>query len=295
MTAPARGSPAVGDVLVIHDGTPSARDALWRAGLLAGERRMPLRVLHVAARRGTAPSADALQASCEELAQRFRVPVQAQASQGELLQDLRDASREASVLVIGSRRSNALREWISGTQAERLIRLCRVPTLVVKRPAAMARDAAAPDAVGPGSYGRVLVPVDMSPEAGGVIRTAIRYARDRRIEVFHALARKGRRPEGMEGPSQPRETAMQRAQALLRQLVAASDAGTAGAAATVGFGEPAASVLARERAIGAELIVIGKRQRGLLADFFLGGVTQDVLAASQADVLVIPAAAAPAA
>ncbi len=56
MTAPVRETPA-GDVRVIRDGTRSARDALGRAGLLAGERRMPLRVLHVAGRSGAAPSA----------------------------------------------------------------------------------------------------------------------------------------------------------------------------------------------------------------------------------------------
>lgn len=295
MTA-AAADPGAGEVLVISDGTPSARDALWRAGLLASERRVPLRVLHVARKREPVPGAEALRAACEDLAGRFRVPVQAQVSEGELLQELRDAAHHAGVLVIGSARSNALREWISGTQAERLIRLCRVPTLVVKRTAAMARDAAAPGALAPGRYGRVLVPVDMSPEAGGVIRTAVRYSRDPRIEVFHALAAgKGRRSDRVQGPQQPRETAMQRAQSLLRQLVASSQVDPARAAATVGFGEPAASVLARERAIGAELIVIGKRQRGLLADFFLGGVTQNVLAGSQADVLVIPAGVAQAA
>jgi nucleotide-binding universal stress UspA family protein len=48
-------------------------------------------------------------------------------------------------------------------------------------------------------------------------------------------------------------------------------------------------VLARERALRAELLVLGKRRRGLLADFFLGGVTQRVLAAAKADVLVLPA------
>lgn len=39
----------------------------------------------------------------------------------------------------------------------------------------------------------------------------------------------------------------------------------------------------------AELVVIGKRRRGLLADFFLGSVTQRLLAGSRADVLVLPA------
>jgi nucleotide-binding universal stress UspA family protein len=60
---------------------------------------------------------------------------------------------------------------------------------------------------------------------------------------------------------------------------------------SVEFGAAANLVLARAQAAGSDLVVIGKRRRGLLADYFLGGVTQRVLALSQADVLVLPARA----
>jgi hypothetical protein len=56
----------------------------------------------------------------------------------------------------------------------------------------------------------------------------------------------------------------------------------------VEFGEAAAVIPARAHASQSELIVIGKRRRGLLADYFLGGVTQRVLAKASADVLVPP-------
>ncbi|WP_460890829.1 universal stress protein, partial [Ramlibacter alkalitolerans] len=49
-----------------------------------------------------------------------------------------------------------------------------------------------------------------------------------------------------------------------------------------------AQVLARSRAMRADLLVLGKRRRARLADFFLGGVTQRVLAAAQVDVLLVP-------
>jgi nucleotide-binding universal stress UspA family protein len=39
--------------------------------------------------------------------------------------------------------------------------------------------------------------------------------------------------------------------------------------------------------MAAELVVIGKRHRSVLAEFFLGGVTQRMLAGSRADVLVL--------
>jgi nucleotide-binding universal stress UspA family protein len=67
-----------------------------------------------------------------------------------------------------------LREFVLGTKAERLIRLCRVPVLVVKRPPQ-------------GAYRRVLVPVELGPAARTVIAAATRLSRDPRMEVLHAL------------------------------------------------------------------------------------------------------------
>jgi hypothetical protein len=39
-----------------------------------------------------------------------------------------------------------------------------------------------------------------------------------------------------------------------------------------------------------ELVVIGKRDRSLLADFFLGSVTQRLLAEASSDLLILPVA-----
>ena len=44
----------------------------------------------------------------------------------------------------------------------------------------------------------------------------------------------------------------------------------------------------RQRTLSADLVVIGKRQRGLLGDFFLGRLTREVLVHCTADVLVLP-------
>ena len=97
------------------------------------------------------------------------IDLEVHAHEGELLPRAISAAREADLLVIGSRHANALRDWISGTQAERLIRLCRVPTLVVKRAAVPGRTAAFANAVEPGSYERVLVSVDLRPQAVDLI------------------------------------------------------------------------------------------------------------------------------
>ena len=87
---------------------------------------------------------------------------------------------------------------------------------------------------------------------------------------------------------------MQRAHSALKELISSSGAKELGAVSAVAFGHAGNCVLTRERATGAELLVIGKRRRGLLANFILGGVTQHVLAGSRADVLVMPSTGIPA-
>jgi nucleotide-binding universal stress UspA family protein len=278
------------DVLVITDHSPASVTAVWRAALIAREQAAPLRLLHVGGERRHAAQVDkALADIRKQVHARLDIDLESEVLQGELLPIAISAARSAGLLVIGPRRSNPLREWISGTQTERLIRLCRVPTLVVKRPATPGRNAALGSAAEPGRYGRVLVSVDLRPEAVDLISAAMNFSRDPQTHIFHVLrAGSDHRAVAAESATSGRRTAMQSAQSALKELSRSSGAQELGAVCAVGFGLAADGVLARERATGAELVVIGKRRRGLLADFILGGVTQQVLARSHADVLVMP-------
>jgi nucleotide-binding universal stress UspA family protein len=85
-----------------------------------------------------------------------------------------------------------------------------------------------------------------------------------------------------------RRKAAQRVYTALEEMIVHAGASLREAAPWIGFGDAAMVVLARERALRAELLVIGKRKRSVLTDFFLGSVTQRVLAATRADVLVLP-------
>ncbi|MEJ8839103.1 universal stress protein [Ramlibacter sp. AN1133] len=270
-----------GGVLVPGDLSSHGVHAAWRAALAARELGCAVRLLHADAAgedaRGTGRS---LRKLAGDIRAHMGVPV-------ELVEDPRDAlgatvhgAREAQLLVIGSRRGNPLREWVLGTQAERLIRLCRVPVLVVKKPPT-------------GAYRRVLVPVELAGAAAPVIAAAARLSRGPRIEVLHAL------PPGDEFGMRVydipqhvvrrlRRRAALRAEAALEELIAQAVPQPDAVLPAVSFGDPAALVLARSRAMRADLLVLGKRRRGLLADFFLGGVTQRVLARAEADVLVVP-------
>lgn len=268
-------------VLAISDLSASSTNAAWRAALVARDLGVALHVLHAQ------PAADGLPAARRELAalaaevrDRLGIDVVVQVVQSQLLQATLAAARGARVLVIGSRRRNLLREWILGTQAERLLRLCRIPVLVVKRTATA-------------GYRRVLVPVDLGPAAGPVIAAAARISRDPRMEVLHALSTREELTMRVADVSETvvrglRDRAARRTRSALEELIAGAGADRQGAVPAVGFGPPASVVLAREQASRAELVVIGKRRRLLLADFFLGSVTQQVLAATRADVLVLP-------
>jgi nucleotide-binding universal stress UspA family protein len=76
--------------------------------------------------------------------------------------------------------------------------------------------------------------------------------------------------------------------ALQEQIGKLQGQGQGRAIPRVGFGHPGASVLARQRALGADLVVLGKRHSRLLGDYFLGAVAQEVLSSCRGDVLVVP-------
>ena len=278
-------------ILVLAQPSPAAKNALWRAGLVARDHGASLQVLHVVRDAEEAALARAgLERLCEPLQERIGITPELEVVRGDLQREVTRAARDVDLLVLASRPGNTLRERIAGSPLERVIRLCPLPTLVVKREAAPPRDARRGDETLRGRYERVLVSVDLAREAAGVIAAAARFSSDPAMEIFHAVGARRERPPapGTEGTQGPQGTAIERARANLKALIAASGAHVGGATALVGFGAAAPLVLSRQRARGAELLAVGKRQRGLFADYFLGGITQQILADSRSDVLVVP-------
>lgn len=182
------------------------------------------------------------------------------------------------LLVMPTRDGNPLGEWLMGGPAERLIRLSRAPVLVVKRPA---RE----------PYRRVLVPVDLRASSDHLVGVAASLARDAGAAVFHALAPADELllHEIDAPPGAFRAHRRERAQWARGRMEKLLDNRAARwPPPLVAFGPVADAILAGETGHRADLIVIGKRGRGLLADFLLGSVTRQVLARSEADVLVVP-------
>ncbi|TFY99035.1 universal stress protein [Ramlibacter humi] len=278
---------AITEVLVVGPLSTAGSNAVRRAALLAREHGWALRVLQVERDPKLLPAAQhAVTELADQLRGRLGIGVDAQAASGDLLKHVAAHMRTCGLLVVGSSSDNALKQQVAGIALDRLIRLCRAPALVVKRGvnAAFAQGAA-PD----GGYARVLACVDLEPSAPATVAAARAMAPGAGLEAFHAVSVKAAeaRTAGREPSSMP--SVLGQARAALAQLLDAG--GRHEATPCVGFGDPVDAVLSRQRALPADLVVIGKRQRGLLADFFLGRLTREVLMQCSADVLVLPRAA----
>lgn len=273
-------------IVVATDLGLGARNAVWRAAQLARAHDATLRLLHVPGHPG---EADAARAALAELAEavklRLGVAADVEVARGEFAREAARAALTANLLVVPARDGHSLRERIAGTSTERVVRASRVPVLVVKRPLARTRDGATLAPPPKNLYDRVLACVDLGPASTGVIAAATCLSADPRMEVFHAVA-----PERKAAAAQAAAsgTAVERARAALQERIAQAGEPLQGARAAVGFGLAGASLIAKERALGADLVVLGRRRRGLLRDRFLGAVTQEVLAGSRCDVLLVP-------
>ena len=269
-------------LLVLHDLTAQAGHAAWRAGMIARDQGADLCLLHATNEPGgEAKARVVLERLAGRLAEHLGVQPDVRVVQGDPLAAVR-AGAAAGLVVLGAQRANVLRDWIFGTPAERLIRLCGCPVLVVRKPATS-------------SYRRVLVPVDLGPAGAPALTAATALSRCTRIAVFHSLAvwhevtmRAAEVPEAE--VRKHRQQSAGRARARIDELIGTVPGAGLSAIPSIGFGDAASMVLVAEQAMRADLVVIGKRRRGLLADFFLGSVTQRVLSSARADVLVLPAA-----
>jgi nucleotide-binding universal stress UspA family protein len=285
---PERNAPLVSQphVLAITDLSNNGTNAAWRAALVARDRGLPLRIVTVRSG-GLAQAQATLRALARELRERLHVTVAATAIHGRLLREGAAAARAAALVVLAAPGSNRLADWLLGTPAERLLRRSGTPVLLVRRTAYT-------------SYRNVVVPVELRPESGALIAAGTSLSRDPRMKVFHVLdtdhegtLRLADVPETVIRST--REKAVERARQALVDLIEAEGAHHDGAVPAIAFGNAPARVLEKEAMASADLLVLGKRRRRALPDFFRRGVARRVVAAAHADVLLVPFPAVPAA
>lgn len=284
-------------LLVASDFSDDARLAAWRAGRLAAEHGARVQLLHVlsepalsALRRafdielkGEARLVEDAQSRLRELAaevgQRYGVATDVRVEVGDVLDRILAAVATVDLLVVGAHGRNTLQDVILGTTADRLLRKSKQPLLVTKRP---------PDR----PYERVVVAVDFSPYSAEALRLAAQLAPNARIAAVHAVDApyaESLQVAGVPGEVIATYCMRERQQALERidTLIDESGGGPHRFTRHVEQSPPAPLILAREREIAADLIVLGKHGHSAVEEMLLGSVTRHVLAGSQCDVLVV--------
>jgi len=223
---------------------------------------------------------NSLDETIAEIGKATSVKARASVKTGRVLEEILSASETADLLVLGARGLNPLRDLILGTTAERVLRSCKRPVLIVKRRPRRA-------------YKRLIVPIDFSSYSAPALKTAGQIAQNAGITILHAF----RVP--FEGKLQiadasddtirnycemERREAEKKIEELIRDL--GDDACRVSSAVVRGDVSPV--ILAKEKELSADLIVIGKHGQSVVKDWLLGSVTHHVLVGSKCDVLVVP-------
>jgi nucleotide-binding universal stress UspA family protein len=284
-------------ILVATDFSIDGNNAVRRAALLAHHHGVRLKLVHVLDPAGCKPLRNWLSPSIDidlkaaqarqslrrfavEIAGRYDVSVSVEVMVGEPLETLLRASERAELLVLGRRGHSSFKALLLGRTVDRLLRICRRPVLVVKRPVERA-------------YRRVLVPVDFMAPSDAAVQLAARLARDSGLHVFHAI--NSHREAVLRDTDVPeriiRESRLrQEAGTLARMRRKATRLGLDGTrmSFSVAHGHPAWSILSHAHRLGADLIVAGKQGQSTLGEFLLGSVSRRILAESVCDMLIVP-------
>jgi nucleotide-binding universal stress UspA family protein len=284
-------------IVCATDFSTDAGAALRRAAMLAAEHQATLEVLHVVSRE----SLDALRrwvtepvefperlvrAVQEELegcaagaSRQAGVRIETRVVVGEVTQTIVEHAAASDLLVIGAHGTNPLKDLVLGTTAERLAGRATTPILVVRMPPEHA-------------YTRLLVAVDLLPGSEEAFAAALAFAGNATITVLHVydvpfagmLSRAGVAQSVVdEHRARAHQEALDRIEACARSV-------SGDASRFLGLaerGHPAATIVERSHAIGADLVVIRKRARSLAEAIVLGSVTRHVLADAATDVLLL--------
>ncbi|MFV0665639.1 universal stress protein [Denitromonas sp.] len=285
-------------VLATTDLSAPARHAAQRAALLASETGARLELLHVlekttldelqavfvdqdaaVSQRIRELARDALSQLATDIGEPLGVTAGLHLEEGAVLETIAaEADRlDASLLVLGARGTDFMRQWLLGATAERLLRKVRRPILAVKQPPHE-------------HYRKVLVPVDFSPWSAGAVRLARAVAPQAELTLMHAfeLPYEGKlRLAFVEEDVILGQRIKARHEAVTRLQQFAADAGLSGSAwrTSVIHGATALRVLEQEEELGADLIVLGKHGADMTEELLLGSVTKHVLAHARCDVL----------
>jgi nucleotide-binding universal stress UspA family protein len=181
--------------------------------------------------------------------------------------------RDAGLVVLGAKRHNLVSRWLGGSTAKNAIRALDVSVLVT---------------TGPGPIGRILAAVDLSDASGPTLAAAEEVARQTgaTLRILHVIEPLPYAAEGM---------TMINAAVLAEEAEAAFER-TVGSRVTLPSAErivrrgPALPVIEEEAVEWrADLIVVGAHGRSRVERIFLGSVSEGIVNALPASILVVRA------
>ena len=284
-------------ILAATDFSADGNNAVRRAALLAHLHGAQLHILHVLKDAGCRPLREwftpvvdidlkaalaraALRRVAVEIAGAYDVKTTVEVKVGDPLRLLMQASERADLVVLGRRGHSRLETLLIGRTADRMLRTCRRPVLVVRKAADM-------------PYGNVLMPVDFSACSDAAVLAGTRLARDARVHMLHAtdsyvesmLRRAGAAAATIEAVSARAQAGLL---ARMRRTAARLGLGRAATSFSVRRGPAHVTTLACADALRADLIVAGKQGQSRLGGFLLGSVSRSVLGGADCDMLIVP-------
>ena len=284
-------------ILAATDFSDEARHAADRAAIVTKEQHAHLSLLHVVSSSALNDVRKLFQAPTDveakliddagrmlnEIAAGISLKTGVMASTdvkiGQALADILSATESVDLLVLGAHGGNSLHDLILGTTAERLLRTCKRPMLVAKRPPKT-------------RYERVLVPVDFSPYSASALTMASRIAPNARMTILHVFNLPFEGRLRIAGASEDdirryREEEQRAAEKKIWELIRESPVDADRVSSAVEGGGPSPVIVAKAEGLSSDLIVIGKHGQSWIEDLFLGSTTRHVLARSECDVLVV--------
>ena len=290
-------APAALDVVIATDFSEHAAHAASRVAMLAREVNMhAATVLHVledspgkALRQlfNRTPNApirsklvrQKLDVIAGELRQRAGLATESRVVAGSTLPTIQRFAALADLLVIGAQGNRPVRDFLIGSTAQRLLRRISQPMLVVRgRPEA--------------PYRRVLIAVHFQRDPSNALDYAEMLAPRATLNLVHAfdVPFEGKmRYAGVSGDVIDSHRAEARTSAA-RNMAALVLSRTSPAVKRtfIAHGHAANELLKKEKELGADLVIVSRRDKSLIEELLFETVVPRLLADSKCDVLVVP-------
>jgi nucleotide-binding universal stress UspA family protein len=281
-------------ILAVSDLSAHGLRTVVRAASIAAAHGALLKIMYAPVAFSGPADADAAQglgAVCVEVAERFGILVKkvdgasggidSASQEARWCDNTAQEARWCDLVVIGDEPDRSLRAFFHGQPAERLLRAAQRPVLVARL------DARA------GGYGRILVAVDLMDASRPLVDLACAFDSAAEIELFHAFTAMHEGKLRYADVSAQvidayRHACARHARERMLWLSDVSSARRNRVVSSVGRGDPARQAAVQQQYTNADLLVVGKRQRGAAMDFLFGSVALRVLRWSTGDVLVVP-------